>query len=90
MEINIGLEKVLDDAYCKEKNKEILNSMDREELYKNLWAIALTYIKPYDYESYQEFMELIAKESYYREIERDDIYLVRDIYFWINFAKNPL
>ena len=90
MEIDIELEKILDDTYCKEKNEEILNSMDREELYKNLYVMALKYIKPYDYESYKEFMDLIANESYYKEIERNDIYLVRDIYFWVNFAKNPL
>lgn len=90
MKININLEKILDDTYCKEKNKEILNSMDRDELYENLCDIALRFIKPYDNESYQEFMDLIAKDSYYRDIERNDIYLIRDVYFWIKFAKNPL
>ncbi len=90
MEFDIELEKILDDTYCKEKNKEILNSMDREELYENLCDIALRLIKPYSNESYQEFMDLIAKESYYREIERNEIYLIRDVYFWVKFAKNPL
>lgn len=90
MKFDIKLEKILDDTYCKEKNKEILNSMDKDELYENLCSIALTYIKPYDDTSYQEFMDLIASESYYREIERNDIYLIRDVYFWIKFAKNPL
>ena len=33
MEFDIELEKILDDTYCKEKNKEILNSMNRDELY---------------------------------------------------------
>ena len=64
--------------------------MDSYELYKNLCDIALKYIKPYDYESYEEFMNLIAKKSYYSEIRRNDIYLIRDVYFWIKFAKNPL
>jgi hypothetical protein len=86
----IELEKILDDTYCEEKNKEILNSMDRDDLYKNLCGVALTYIKPYDSQSYKEFMDLIAKDSYYRDIERNDIYLIRDVYFWIKFAKNPL
>lgn len=90
MEFDIELEKILDDVYCKEKNKEILNSMDRDELYENLCNIALTYIKPYDNKSYLEFIDLIANESYYREIGRNDIYLIRDVYFWIKFAKNPL
>lgn len=90
MKIDVQLEKILDDTYCKEKNKEILNSMDREELYESLYNIALKFIKPYDNESYQDFMDLIAKDSYYRDIERNDIYLIRDVYFWIKFAKNPL
>lgn len=90
MKIDIELKKILDDTYCKEKNKEILNSMDRDELYENLCSIALTYIKSYDNKSYQEFMDLIASESYYRDIERNNIYLIRDVYFWIKFAKNPL
>jgi hypothetical protein len=90
MEFDIELEKILDDTYCEEKNKEILNSMDRDELYENLCGVALTYIKPYDSESYQEFMDLIAKDSYYRDIERNNIYIIRDVYFWIEFAKNPL
>lgn len=87
MDIDIKLEKILDDTYCEEKNKEILNSMDRDELYENLWDIALKFIKPYDDESYQEFMDLVETESYYREIERNDIYLIRDVYFWIKSAK---
>ena len=90
MEFDIELEKILDDTYCEEKNKEILNSMDKDELYENLYTLALTDIKPYDNKSYQEFMDLIASESYYREIERNNIYLIRDVYFWIKFAKNPL
>lgn len=90
MEINIDFKKIFDDTYCIEKNKEVLNSLDREDLYENLRSIALKYIKPYDYECYQEFMKLIASESYYKEIERNDVYLVKDIYFWIKFAKNPL
>lgn len=90
MKFDIELEKILDDTYCKEKNKEILNSMDRDELYENLCSIALTYIKSYDNKSYQEFMDLIASESYYRDIERNNIYLIRDVYFLIKFAKNPL
>jgi hypothetical protein len=90
MKFNIELEKILDDTYCKEKNKEILNSMDRDELYENLCNIALTQIKPYDNKFYQEFMDLISSESYYRDIERNDVYLIRDVYFWVKFAKNPL
>lgn len=90
MEFDIELEKILDDEYCKEKNKEILNSMDEDELYEHLWNIALTQIKPYDNEFYQEFMDLIASENYYRDIKRNDVYLIRDVYFWIKFAKNPL
>jgi len=35
-------------------------------------------------------MDLIASENYYREIERNNIYLIRDVYFWIEFAKNTL
>lgn len=90
MEFDIELEKILDDTYCKEKNKEILNSMDKDELYENLHIIALTQIKPYDNEFYQEFMELITSENYYRDIKRNDVYLIRDVYFWVKFAKNPL
>ena len=90
MKIDIELEKILDDTYCEEKNEEILNLMDREELYRNLCDIALTYIKPHSNDDYQEFMDLIAKDSYYRDIERNDIYVIRDVYFWIKFAKNPL
>lgn len=90
MRIDIELEKILDDTYCEEKNKEILSSMDREELFNNLYELALKYIKPYDDNDYREFMDLIAKDSYYRDIERNDIYVIRDVYFWIKFAKNPL
>lgn len=90
MKIEIELKKILDDTYCKEKNKEILNSMDRDELYENLRSIALTQIKPYDNEFYQEFMDLITSENYYRDIKRNDVYLIRDVYFWVKFAKNPL
>lgn len=90
MEFDIELEKILDDTYCKEKNKEILNSMDKDELYKNLYSIALKYIKPYDNKFYQEFIELITSENYYRDIERNNVYLIRDVYFWVKFAKNPL
>lgn len=90
MRIDIELEKILDDTYCEEKNKEILSSMDREELFNNLCELALKYIKPYDDNDYREFMDLIAKDSYYRDIERNDIYVIRDVYFWIKFAKNPL
>lgn len=90
MKFDIELEKILDDTYCKKKNKEILNLMDRNELYENLCELALKYIKPYDDDDYQEFMDLIAKDSYYRDIERNDIYVIRDVYFWIKFAKNPL
>lgn len=90
MEFDIELEKILDDTYCKEKNKEILNSMDKNELYENLYLLALTYIKPYDNKFYQEFIDLITSENYYRDIERNNVYLIRDIYFWIKFAKNPL
>ena len=90
MKFDIELEKILDDAYCEEKNKEILNSMDRDELYENLRSIALTQIKPYDNEFYQEFMDLITSENYYRDIKRNDVYLIRDVYFWVKFAKNPL
>lgn len=90
MRIDIRLEKILDDTYCKEKNKEILNLMDRDELYEILCELALKYIKPYNDDDYKEFMDLIAKDSYYRDIERNDIYLIRDVYFWIKFAKNPL
>lgn len=90
MKIDIELEKILNDTYCKEKNKEILSSMDRDELYENLCELALKCIKPYNDDDYQEFMDLIAKDSYYRDIERNDIYVIRDVYFWIKFAKNPL
>lgn len=90
MKFDIELEKILDDTYCKKKNKEILNLMDRNELYENLCELALKYIKPYDDDDYQEFMDLIAKDSYYRDIERNNIYIIRDVYFWIKFAKNPL
>lgn len=90
MKFDIELEKILDDTYCEEKNKEILNSMDRDELYENLRSIALTQIKPYDNKFYQEFMDLISSESYYRDIKRNDVYLIRDVYFWVKFAKNPL
>jgi len=37
MKFDIELEKNLDDTYCGKKNKEILNSMDRDELYETLW-----------------------------------------------------
>lgn len=90
MKFDIELEKILDDTYCKEKNKEILNSMDKDELYENLRSIALTQIKPYDNKFYQEFIDLITSENYYRDIERNDVYLIRDVYFWVKFAKNPL
>lgn len=90
MKLDIELKKILDDEYCKEKNKEILNSMDRDELYENLRIIALTQIKPYDNEFYQEFIDLITSENYYRDIERNNVYLIRDVYFWVKFAKNPL
>ena len=90
MKLDIELEKILDDEYCKEKNKEILNSMGKDELYENLRSIALTQIKPYDNKFYQEFIDLISNESYYRDIERNDVYLIRDVYFWVKFAKNPL
>ena len=90
MKLDIELEKILDDTYCEEKNNEISNSMDRDELYENLHSIALTQIKPYDNEFYQEFMDLITSENYYRDIERNNVYLIRDIYFWVKFAKNPL
>ena len=90
MEFDIELEKILDDTYCEKKNKEILNSMDRDELYENLRSIALTQIKPYDNKFYQEFIDLITSENYYRDIKRNDIYLIRAVYFWIKFANNPL
>lgn len=90
MKIEVSLEKILDDTYCKEKNKEILSSLNKDEIYDELCNLASILIKPFDNESYQEFMELIANESYYKEIERNDIFLIRDVYFWMKFAKNPL
>lgn len=84
------VEKIFDDVYCEKMNKKILSLGNEDDLYNSLCKIALTYIKPFDDETYKEFLELITNEHYYKEIKRNNIYLIRDFYFWVHFAQKNL